>query len=348
MRWYISNKISVALANHVHAQPLDGVGKIQINAQAGLAHAAAFVAHRLGIARRHIARHQIAEAWIAPLQVIIALGFGDLIRRALVARLHRHPDAPVVAQRFAHQRQFRLVIARHRNAGRMNLREARIGKQRAAFVRAPDGRAVRSLGVGRKVINVSVAARSEHHGVAHVRFDSPGYQIARHDAARAAVDHHQIQHLGAREHGDASLMHLPLQRLIRAQQQLLPGLPARIKRARHLRAAEAAVGQRAAILARERHALRHALIDDVHADLRQPVNVGFARAEVAALHRVVKQPEDAVAVAVIILRGVDPALRRDASARAAANPESRSTSRCSPARPASPPPKRPPVPSPPR
>ena len=58
---------------------------------------------------------------------------------------------------------------------------------------------------------------------------------------------------------------------------LLPGLPARVKRSRNLRAAERAVRQQPAILARERHALRHALIDNVDADLRQPVDIRFAR-----------------------------------------------------------------------
>ena len=67
---------------------------------------------------------------------------------------------------------------------------------------------------------------------------------------------------------------LPLQRLIGAEQQLLAGLAARIERARNLRAAEGAVGQHAAVFARERHALRDALIDDVDADLRQAIDVG--------------------------------------------------------------------------
>ena len=102
------------------------------------------------------------------------------------------------------------------------------------------------------------------------------------------------------------------QRLIGAEQQLLAGLAARIERARHLRAAEGAVAEQPAVFARERHALRHALVDDVDADLRQAVDVGFARAEVAALDGVVEQPVDAVAVVLVILRGVDAALRGDA------------------------------------
>ena len=57
--------------------------------------------------------------------------------------------------------------------------------------------------------------------------------------------------------------------------------------------------------------MRDALVDDVDADLRQAVDVGLAGAEVAALHRVVEQAVDAIAVVVIILGGVDAALRGD-------------------------------------
>ena len=70
---------------------------------------------------------------------------------------------------------------------------------------------------------------------------------------------------------------LPHHRLVGAEQQLLAGLAARVERARHLRAAERPVVEQAAVLARERHALRDALVDDVDAQLRQPVDVGFAR-----------------------------------------------------------------------
>ena len=105
---------------------------------------------------------------------------------------------------------------------------------------------------------------------------------------------------------------LLLQRLIGAEQQLLAGLAPGVERARDLRAAERAVGQQAAVLPRERNALRHALVDDVDADLRQPVDVGLAGAEVAALDRVVEQPVDAVAVVLVVLGRVDAALRRDA------------------------------------
>ena len=200
-----------------------------------------------------------------------------------------------------------------------------IGERRAALVRAPDRGDVAALGVGRQIEDVAVAAGAEHDGVGGVRLDRAGHQVARDDAARAAVHDDEVEHLGAREHRDAALRDLLRERLVRAEQQLLAGLAARVERARHLRAAERAVREQAAVLARERHALRDALVDDVHAHLGEAVHVRLARAEVAALDRVVEQAVDAVAVVLVVLRRVDAALRGDASARAAASPGSRST-----------------------
>ena len=102
------------------------------------------------------------------------------------------------------------------------------------------------------------------------------------------------------------------ERLVGAEQQLLAGLAAGVERARHLRATERAVVEQAAVLAGERHALRDALVDDVDAHLGEPVHVGLAGAEVAALHGVVEEPVDAVAVVRVVLRRVDAALRGDA------------------------------------
>ena len=105
---------------------------------------------------------------------------------------------------------------------------------------------------------------------------------------------------------------LARERLVRAEQQLLAGLAPGVERARHLRAAERAVVEQAAVLARERHALRDALVDDVDADLGEAVHVRLAGAVVAALDRVVEEPVDAVAVVLVVLRRVDAALRGDA------------------------------------
>jgi len=53
------------------------------------------------------------------------------------------------------------------------------------------------------------------------------------------------------------------------------------------------------------------LVDNGGADLGEAVHIGLARAEVTALDRVVKEPVDAVAVVLVILRGVDATLRGD-------------------------------------
>jgi hypothetical protein len=114
-----------------------------------------------------------------------------------------------------------------------------------------------------------------------------------------------------RVHLDVALGDLLLELLVRAEEELLPGLAARVEGAAHLRAAERAVGEEAAVLARERHALRRHLVDDVHRHLGEAVHVRLAGAEVAALDRVVEQALHRVAVVLVVLRRVDPALRRD-------------------------------------
>ena len=194
----------------------------------------------------------------------------------------------------------------------MNLREARVGEQRAAFVGPPRRRHVRVHRVGREVVDRSVAAGAEQHRLTLVALELAGDQVARDDAARLSVDDDEVQHLAPREQRDVAGIHLPQHRLVGAEQQLLACLAARVERSRDLRAAERPVVEQAAIFARERHAGRHALVDDVDAQLRQPVDVGFARAIVAALDRVVEQAVHAVAVVAVVLRGVDAALRGDA------------------------------------
>src|SRR5688500_17723345 len=110
-------------------------------------------------------------------------------------------------------------------------------------------------------------------------------------------------------HRDLTQFHLPHQSLIRTQQQLLSSLSARIKRSRHLRAAERSVRKQSAIFARKRDALRNALIDDAVARLRQTIDVCLASAIVATFDRVIEQPVDRIAIVGIILRCVDATLR---------------------------------------
>ena len=119
------------------------------------------------------------------------------------------------------------------------------------------------------------------------------------------VLHDEVEHLGAVVELDVAEVHLAGERLVRAEQQLLAGLAPGVERAAHLRATERAVVEQAAVLAGERHALRDALVDDVHAQLGEAVHVGLAGAVVAALDRVVEEAVDAVAVVAVVLRRVD-------------------------------------------
>src|SRR5688572_10159800 len=128
----------------------------------------------------------------------------------------------------------------------------------------------------------------------------------------ASVDAHEVQHLGARVHLHLAEADLPLEGLVRAEEELLARLAAGVERPRDLRAAERAVDELAAVLARERNALRDALVDDRDADLSEAMDVGLAGAVVAALHRVVEEAPDAVAVVRVVLGRVDAALGRDA------------------------------------
>src|SRR5262249_56132856 len=101
---------------------------------------------------------------------------------------------------------------------------------------------------------------------------------------------------------------LAFQRLVGAEQELLSGLPARVERPLDLNATERARFEQTAVIARERDALGDALVDDVHADLRQAIGVRLAGAKVAAFDGVLEQAVDAIAVVSVVLGGIDGAL----------------------------------------
>ena len=193
----------------------------------------------------------------------------------------------------------------------MDLGEARVAEQRAPAMGAPDGGAVGGLRVGREVEHVAVATGGQHDDVTHMRMDGAGLEVARDDAARLAVDHDQVEHLAARMHCHRSGGDLALEGLVRAEQQLLPRLAAGVERPLDLDAAEGAGLEQATVVASEGHPLCDALVDDVHADLREPIRVRLASAEVAALHGVGEEAEDAVAIVPVVLGRVHPALGRD-------------------------------------
>ena len=305
------------------------------------ADAAALVADVLGGAGGDVAGHQVAERRVDPLQVVVALVLGDVARRARSSPPARGTQTrPSLRSDSLISVSLRLVRAGLRDAGRVDLGVAGVREQRALAVRPPGRRDVAALGVGRQEEDVAVAAGGEHHGVGQVGGDLAGDQVAHDDAAGPAVDDDQVEHLVPGVHLDVAGRDLPFQRLVRAEQQLLTGLAAGVERARHLGAAERAVVEQAAVLAGERHALGDALVDDVHRHLGEPVHVGLAGAEVAALDRVVEQPVDRVAVVAVVLRRVDAALRRDRVRAARAVLVAERPDVVARPRPASPPPRR--------
>src|SRR6266446_6910121 len=305
-------KISVALANGLFAQTRNSVGKIEINPASPRSDTMSFIAHFLGRARSDVARREISEAWIFSLKIIIAVRIRNIFRRfgAIFSSLW-HPNASVIAQRFRHQSQFGLMLTGDGDAGGMNLSEARITKKRTAFVSAIGGGDVATARVGRKKKDIAVTAGRENNGIAGEGIDFAGAQVAGDDSLGMTIDQNEVEHLGLREHFHRAEGDFPAEGLIGPEQQLLAGLAAGVKRPRNLRPAEGTIGEQPAILARERYTLFGALVDDEIADFGQPVNVRFARTEIAPFDRVVKQSENAVAVVLVILGSIDPALRRN-------------------------------------
>ena len=193
----------------------------------------------------------------------------------------------------------------------MDLRITRVGEIRSAFVRLPCRRNVAAHGIRAQEEYVAVASRAQQYSMRSVPFDRAGDQVAGDDPARLSIGDHHIQHFVAVVHLHRAFAHLPHQRTVCAEQQLLARLAARIERTAHLHPAEAPVVEQSTVVAGERNTLRHALIDDVRAYLGKPVYVRLPGAVIATFDRVVKKPVGAVTIVLVVLRGVDPALRSD-------------------------------------
>ena len=165
--------------------------------------------------------------------------------------------------------------------------------------------------VRRQEEHVAVATRREDDDVGEVSVDGAGDHVTRDDAARTIVLDDHLEHLVALVLLDGALRDLTLHGLVGADEQLLARLARGVERTRDLHATERTVVEVAAVLARERNTLGDALVDDVRADLGEAVDVGLAAAVVAALDRVVEEAVCGVTVVVVVLRGVDTALRGD-------------------------------------
>ncbi len=304
-------EVAVALGNFMFAEALDGVGEIEIDAQAGFTDAAPGITFGFRGAGGDIARDEVTETGIPALEIVVAFVFRNRTGRALVAGLFGNPDAAVVAKRFRHEGELGLILASNGDAGGVNLRETRISKESAPLVGAPNGGGVAAFGVGGEIEDVAVTTGGQDDGIAHVNFDFAVVERASDDAASLAVDDDEIEHVHAGIHFDGTQTDLTFEGLIGAEKKLLAGLAAGVEGAGDLRAAKGTIVEETAVLTGEGDALSDALVDDVDADLRETVDVGFAGAEVAAFDGVVEEAENAVAVIVIVLGGIDATLRGD-------------------------------------
>src|SRR5947207_9775579 len=130
------------------------------------------------------------------------------------------------------------MLAGDGDAGRMNLGETRIAEKGATFIRAIGGGDIAPARISRKKKNVAITAGCQNNGIAGEGANRTRAQVACNNAFGVAVDDHQIEHFGLRKHLDFPSRYLAAESLISTKQQLLASLPARVKRARDLSAAE--------------------------------------------------------------------------------------------------------------
>src|SRR5207245_8422077 len=110
-----------------------------------------------------------AVARIFSLEIITRSSVGNFCGRlfAIFPALP-NPATSVIAQRFGHESQFRLMFTTDRDARGMNLRKGWIGKERAPFRSTISGCDIAAARIGREIKCVSVSAGGEHDGVGRV------------------------------------------------------------------------------------------------------------------------------------------------------------------------------------
>ena len=311
-------EVAVAGLDHILAEPLDSGLEVEEYGQPRFVHTEPGIATLLRGTGSHVAGNEVTEGRITALEVVIPIllcDFGCLLEPCTeflhVLFFLGHPDTAVVAERLRHERQLALVLAVHGDAGGVDLREAGVGEHGPLLVALPCGRTVGVHRVGREEEDVAVTARGDHDRMCAETLYLARYEVARDDTAGLAVHHHQVEHLVARIALHRPFGDLTVESRVGAEQELLSRLAAGIEGTRYLRTAERTVGEQPAVIACERYTLSHALVDDVVGHLRQTIDVRLTGTVVAALDGVVEEPEYGVVVVLVVLRGIDTALRGD-------------------------------------
>ncbi len=294
-------------------------------------------------ARGNVAGHEVAILRIALFEEVIPLGLGNLLGRARILRLTRHPHtASLAAGAFAHQPQ----LVGSGNGRGVHLDELGIAVLGSRLVGAAGGAAGADHRHRRAAIDQPAAPRGDDHRVGREGSDLHGDQVlAHHPAANARLveDRSQIVpgfvelYLAL----DAPAAHLVVERI----EQLLAGRGAGESRALEQRAAKATLVAKALGRAVEGDAEPIHQVDDLWRPEGHFLDRGLVLQEVAAVDRVVEVQIFAVALlARDVVDAVDASLAQTLCERLTGVRLIRSTSMPSSAsfiaadRPASPPP----------
>jgi hypothetical protein len=121
-------------------------------------------------------------------------------------------------------------------------------------------------------------------------------------------DCNQVHHLTTVVHFDLALSDHLHHTGVSSEEKLLTGLSTSIERTTYLSTTERSVIEVSAVLTSKRNTLGHHLIDNIVRDFGQAINVGFTRAIISALNRIVEKVFDRVTIVWIVLGCIDPTL----------------------------------------
>src|SRR5437868_5775379 len=116
----------------------------------------------------------------------------------------------------------------------MYLCVTRICKECTLFVRFPRRSYIRAHCIGGEIKYISITSGAKQYRMAKMPFEFPGDEIACNNSPCFSIDHNNIQHFVAGIHFHGSDANLPFESGISAKQQLLPGLPGRVKSSLYL------------------------------------------------------------------------------------------------------------------
>src|SRR5436190_18366921 len=115
--------------------------------------------------------NKVTKRRITSLEVIISFFFRYLSWLTGISCFFRHPDPAVISQRFRHQCQLRLMIARNRDASRVDLCITWISEESTFPVCFPGRCYITAHSICREIKNVAVSSYAKKHSVTKMSFE---------------------------------------------------------------------------------------------------------------------------------------------------------------------------------